>query len=166
METLTTAIAAILIVTGIAGLLVPVLPGLALTVLGVLVWAWGHSSVFAWSVFAAACGFAVVGWLLQYLIPGRQMTRSGIPRRSTVIGVVCALIGFFVIPVLGLFIGFVVGVFAAESHRLRDASAAWASTKVAAKAALTSVWIELLAAVCIATLWLVCAVAVARQDLA
>lgn len=161
MEMLTTIAAALLIATGIAGLIVPVLPGMTLTVLGVGVWALGHSSVFGWSVFAAACAFAVVGWLLQYLIPGRRLARANIPRRSTVFGVLLGIVGFFVIPVLGLFIGFILGVFLAESQRLQDSTAAWNATKTATKAVMLSVWIELVAAICIAIMWVSAAVSIA-----
>lgn len=165
METLTTVIAAVLIVTGIAGLIVPVLPGLILTVIGVFVWSCGHSSIFAWSVFAAACAFAVVGWLVQYMLPSRRLSEAGIPRRSQLIGLAFAFLGFFLIPVIGLFIGFALGVFAAETERLRDTGKAVASTKVACRAALLSVWIELFSAGCIAFMWAVCAFAASRSSL-
>ena len=154
-EVLTTVIAAIAIAVGIAGLIVPMLPGLLLTLAGVLVWAIGHSSPAAWGVFAAACALALVGWLIQYLLPVRQMTRAGVPGRSTLVGAVLGVIGFFVIPVLGLFIGFVLGVFLAESSRLKDPRLAWSATVSASKAAFLSVIIELCAAVTIAVMWII-----------
>ena len=158
MELITTIVAAILIAVGIAGLVVPVLPGLLLTLVGVGIWAWGHSSLFAWCVFIAAVLLAFIGWVVQYLIPGRQLARAGIPGRTTLVGVLVGAVGFFVIPVVGVFIGFVFGVFLAEDARLRDGATAWASTKTAARAALTSMWIELIAASLIAILWMVSAV--------
>ena len=63
------------------------------------------------------------------------------------------VIGFFVIPVIGMLVGFVLGVFVAEMARQRRTDEAWRSTKVAVKAALMSVGIELLAALIIAVGW-------------
>lgn len=161
-ETLTTLGAALLVAVGIAGLIVPVLPGLACVVLGVLVWAIGQSSTAAWVVFAVACILAVAGYVVQVLVPGRQLSRGGVARRSNIVGLVCAVVGFFVVPVIGLLLGFVIGVFLAESARLRDRTQAWAATRVAIRAALTSVGIELAAAVTIAVGWAIAAFALAR----
>lgn len=161
-ETLTTLGAALLVAVGIAGLIVPVLPGLACVVLGVLVWAIGQSSTAAWVVFAVACVLAVAGYVVQVLVPGRQLSRGGVARRSNIVGLVCAVVGFFVVPVIGLLLGFVIGVFLAESARLRDRAQAWAATRVAIRAALTSVGIELAAAVTIAVGWAIAAFALAR----
>ena len=161
-ETLTTLGAALLVAVGIAGLIVPVLPGLACVVLGVLVWAIGQSSTAAWVVFAVACVLAVAGYVVQVLVPGRQLSRGGVARRSNIVGLVCAVVGVFVVPVIGLLLGFVIGVFLAESARLRDRAQAWAATRVAIRAALTSVGIELAAAVTIAVGWAIAAFALAR----
>ena len=161
-ETLTTLGAALLVAVGIAGLIVPVLPGLACVVLGVLVWAIGQSSTAAWVVFAVACILAVAGYVVQVLVPGRQLSRGGVARRSNIVGLVCAVVGFFVVPVIGLLLGFVIGVFAAESARLRDRAQAWTATRVAIRAALTSVGIELAAALTIAVGWAIAAFALAR----
>ena len=92
-ETLTTLGAALLVAVGIAGLIVPVLPGLACVVLGVLVWAIGQSSTAAWVVFAVACVLAVAGYVVQVLVPGRQLSRGGVARRSNIVGLVCAVVG-------------------------------------------------------------------------
>lgn len=158
---LTTVAAALLIATGIAGLIVPVLPGLLCVLLGVLIWAAGHSGPFAWSIFGVCCVLAAAGYVVQILVPGRQLSRAGVPRSSSFFGVALAIVGFFVIPVVGLFIGFVLGVYAAEHARLRDSQAAWLATKAATRAALTSVGIELAAAASIAVVWAVSAAWVA-----
>ncbi len=62
--------------------------------------------------------------------------------------------GFFVIPVIGLFIGFVLGVYLAE-HRRVGASAAWPSTQQALKAVGVSILIELAAGIVAALVWFV-----------
>ena len=96
---------------------------------------------------------ALVGWYLQYQVPNRTLRRIGVPGRSRLAGVVLAIVGFFVVPVVGLFLGFVLGVYLAEQVRLRNPSAAWTSTKMALKMVLASIGIELAAAVVVALLW-------------
>lgn len=147
-----TVIAGLLIATGIVGLIVPVLPGLALCLLGVLLWAWTTGGV-AWWFFAAATVVAVIGWIVQYTVPGRRMAAAGVPGRVLLVGAICGIVGFFVIPVVGLFIGFVLGVLLAELARTRTFDDAWTSTKHALKAVLTSIAIELTAAVIVALIW-------------
>ena len=58
---------------------------------------------------------------------------TGIPSSTTWFGVALGVVGFFVIPVIGLFIGFVLGVYLAEYRRVGGA-AAWPSTKEALRA--------------------------------
>ncbi len=63
------------------------------------------------------------------------------------------MVGFFVIPVVGLFLGFVVGVYGAEEERLGP-QAAWPSTKLAVRAVGLSILIELAGALLAAATWL------------
>ncbi len=64
------------------------------------------------------------------------------------------MVGFFVIPVVGLFVGFVLGIYLAERARL-GADQAWPSTKHALRAVGLSIVIELTAAVLAAATWVV-----------
>lgn len=145
-------IAGLLIATGIVGLVVPILPGLALCLIGVLLWAWSTGGS-AWWFFAAAAVVAVIGWVVQYTVPGKRMAAAGVPGQVLLLGGICGIVGFFVIPVVGLFVGFVLGVLLAELARTRTFADAWVSTKHALKAVLTSVAIELTAAVIVAFIW-------------
>lgn len=152
---LVTVIAGLLIVVGIAGLVIPVLPGLALTVAGVLVWALERGDGTGWTVFGICLGVAALGWVTQYAIPSKRMKAAGVPTRTLLVGALCAVVGFFVIPVLGLFVGFVLGVYLMERLRMSDGAAAWAQTKVALKGVLLSIGIELCAALIVAATWVV-----------
>lgn len=148
-----TVLAGALITIGILGLVVPVLPGLVLTLAGVLLWASENGSTTAWTIFGLSVVVAAIGYVLQYQVPNRSLRRIGVPGRSRLAGIALAIVGFFVIPFVGLFVGFVVGVYLAEQLRLRNPAAAWTSTKVALKAVLTSIGIELAAAIVVAALW-------------
>lgn len=149
-----TLIAAVLIVVGIAGVLLPVLPGLALIVAGVAVWAVPRGDALGWSVLGLAAGIVVVGSIAKYLLPGRRMRDSGVPGRTIAAGALLGVIGFFVIPVLGLFLGFVLGVYLAELTRLGDRALAWPSTRHALLAVGVSILIELGAGLLATGVWI------------
>lgn len=149
-----TLIAAVLIVVGIAGVLLPVLPGLALIVAGVAVWAVPRGDALGWSVLGIATAIVVVGSIAKYLLPGRRMRDSGVPGRTIAAGGVLGIIGFFVIPVLGLFLGFVLGVYVAELTRLGDRALAWPSTRQALLAVGVSILIELGAGLLATGVWI------------
>ena len=57
------------------------------------------------------------------------------------------VVGFFVIPVVGLFVGFVLGIYLAERRRVGQADA-WPSTKAALRAVGLSILIELTSPAC------------------
>lgn len=150
-----TVLAGLMIVAGILGLIIPVLPGLLLCLAGVLLWAWHVDSTLSWTIFGCCVLVGAIGWVVQFLVPNRRLKQAGVPGVAKLCGLVGAAIGFFVIPYVGLFVGFPVGVFAAEQARLRDTTRAWASTKAAVKAVLTSIGIELAAAVLVSWIWVV-----------
>jgi uncharacterized protein YqgC (DUF456 family) len=138
---------------GIAGTVLPVLPGDWLVGGAILVWAFVERSALSWTVAAVAVAVLVAGHVLTVLIPGRRMRQAVIPTLVLVLGGVVGIVGFFVVPVVGLPLGFVLGVYAAEWLRLRAHAPAWASTKEAMKGTGLAVLISLAAAVIATTLW-------------
>ncbi|MGV1004972.1 MAG: DUF456 domain-containing protein [Candidatus Nanopelagicales bacterium] len=137
-----------------AGVVLPLLPGVLLAVAALLVWAIYTPGAGAWGLFAAALAIIVAGQVLKYLIPGRTMSAAGVPGRSLVIGGLVGIVGFFAIPVVGLPIGFIGGVYVAEHVRLRDWPAAKASTITALKATGFSMLIELASILLAGSVWL------------
>ncbi len=145
----------LLILVGLVGIVVPVLPGLLLILGGVLLWAGVQGSATAWTIFAISVLFAAAGLALQYLIPGKRMRQAGVSNSTLVLAVLIAIVGFFVIPVVGAIVGFVLGIYVVELGRSNDRSQAWVRTKHALVAVLQSVGIELLAGLGIAALYVV-----------
>ncbi len=145
----------LLVLVGLIGIVVPVLPGLLLVLGGVLLWAGMDGSATAWTIFAISVLLAAAGFALQYLVPGRRMRQAGVSNSTLVLAVVIAIIGFFVIPVVGAIIGFVLGIYVVELGRSKDRSHAWVRTKHALIAVLQSVGIELLAGLGIAGVYVV-----------
>ncbi|MGD9961174.1 DUF456 domain-containing protein [Nocardioides sp.] len=145
---------AVAILIGIAGIIVPVLPGTLLILGAILVWTLESPSPAAWVVFAVAATFLVIGSIVKYTVPRTRMKDAGVPTSTMVLGAVAGLIGFFVIPYVGLFIGFVGGIYLAEYQRVGSREA-WPSTKHALKAVGISILIELTAAVLATMTWTV-----------
>ena len=151
-----TVVAILAVVIGLIGIIVPVLPGLILCWAGVLVWAlFGDAGWSRWVVLALATVFMLGGTVIKYALPGRNLKRAGVPNLTLFIGGVLGLVGFFVVPVVGLVLGFILGVYLAEQIRLKDGRAAWQSTKAALKATGLSMLIELAAGLAIAVTFVV-----------
>lgn len=142
------------IATGIVGVVVPVLPGSLLAWGAILVWAIPVGSGTAWAVLAFATVAIGGAQIVKYLVPGRRLRDAGVPRRSIVVGVVLGVVGFFLIPIVGLFLGFPLGVYLEERRRLRRHEPAWRSTRHALHAIGLSIVIELVATALAAGAWL------------
>lgn len=143
---------ALAIAVGLLGILVPVLPGFLLILVAVWAWAIATGGATAWTVAGVATLFLLVGTVVKYTVPGRHLKDAGVPASTQWVGVALGLVGFFVVPVIGLFVGFVLGIYLAELRRLGHPDA-WPSTKHALRAAGLSVLIELAAGLLAAWAW-------------
>lgn len=148
----TEILVALVIAVGLVGILVPVLPGSILVVAGILVWSISVGGATAWTVFAVATAIVVAGAVVKYVVPGRSLQVAGIPATTQWFGVLLGVIGFFVVPVIGLLIGFVLGVYLAELARVGSKDA-WPSTVHSLKAVGLSIVIELVAAIAATWVW-------------
>jgi uncharacterized protein YqgC (DUF456 family) len=153
----TEALVGLAVLVGLVGIVVPVLPGSVLILGAVLVWSIEDGSATAWAVFAIVATLLVVGGVVKYAVPGRRLKSTGVPQRTLLLGGVLGVVGFFAIPVIGLFLGFVLGVYLAELQRVGH-DAAWPSTKHALRAVGVSMLIELAAGTLAAMTWFVGAV--------
>jgi len=106
-------------------------------------------------VLGVATAVLGAGILVKYLWPARRMKAADVSGRTLAAGAVLGVVGFFVIPVAGLLVGFVLGVYLAELVQRRDQRRAWASTVHAVKGVALSVGVELTAALLAAAAWVV-----------
>lgn len=97
----------LVIVVGLLGIVIPILPGVILIFAAIAVWAFLTGSATAWSVFAISTVLLVISGVIKYTWPGRKLKEAGVPNRSLYLGAILGIIGFFVIPVVGLFVGFI-----------------------------------------------------------
>jgi len=147
----TVVVCGLLVVVGLFGIVVPVLPGTILVALGIGIWATEDGSAEAWTTLLIAGLLLVVGAVVKYAVPGRQL-KTAVPTSTLVVGGLFAVVGFFVIPVVGALIGFPVGVYVAERVRV-GADGAWPSTRAALRAMGVSILIEFTAAVAASVVW-------------
>ncbi len=146
---------ALAIAVGLAGIVVPVLPGTLLVFGAIAVWAVVENNVSAWVTVGVVTALLAAATLIKYLWPMRRMREADVSTWSLVAGAVLGIIGFFVIPVLGLVIGFVLGIYLAELANRRDQRLAWTSTKHALKGVALSVGVELAGALLATVVWVV-----------
>jgi len=148
----TVIVCGLLVVVGLFGIVVPVIPGTVLVALGIFVWASERGTAESWSTFAVAAVLLAVGAIVKYVVPGRRL-KAAVPWQTLVVGGLGAVVGFFVVPVIGALAGFPLGIYLAERVRV-GADGAWPSTKAALHAIGISILIELAAALAATAVWL------------
>ena len=149
-----TVLAGLGIVVGLVGTVLVGLPGIIIIWGSVLAWALLGDNPWRWWVLAVATILLLTSTVLKYVLPGRRLSEAGVPGWTLVVAGVGGVVGFFVIPVVGFFVGFVLALLGSELIRLRDLSAAWPATRSALAAVGLSVAIELFAGLLMAASWL------------
>ncbi len=145
----------VLAVVGVVGIVVPVLPGSIAVASGLLVWALFGGSPHGWVVFVLGGVLVALGATAQYLITGRTLKRREIPSRSVIVGLAAGVLGLFVIPFVGLPLGFVAGLLLMEYVRVRDLRQALSTSWVALKSVGLGMLVELGCALAASTVLLV-----------
>jgi uncharacterized protein YqgC (DUF456 family) len=130
VEILAALTAAVAIAVAMVGTVIPAFPGLVIAWLAMLIFGLIVGFDAIGIVIMSVVTLLVAGsYILTIRIPQQQVERRGASRTSTIFGGVGAIVGFFVIPVVGFIVGGVAGVFGAEYYRTRERSQAWESTK-------------------------------------
>lgn len=151
-----TLLVGLAMLVGLVGVLVPVVPGTSLILVAGLGWALfvADDGAARWVVAGVLVVLFVVGTVLKYALPGRRM-KGELPRRTLLYAGAGALIGFVVLPPLGLLIGGVLGVYLGEVQRLGSGPESRQSTVRVLKAIGLGLLAELIAAVLMVGTWLV-----------
>lgn len=152
-QIITTVICGLLIAVGIAGIVIPVLPGSITIAASVLIWALALQNTVGWIVFGLGAVLVAAGMAASAVLTGKRLKARRIPNHSIVVGIVVGLVGMFVIPVVGLFIGFAVGLLLSEYLRQRDFGLALASSGIALKAMGIGILVELGCAFAAGSIW-------------
>ncbi len=144
---------ALVIAVGIVGIIVPLLPGILLVYAAIVVWAVIEHTVAAWVTLGVVTVLIGATTLIKYMWPMKRMRSADVGTMTLLAGAVLGIIGFFVIPIVGLVIGFVLGVYLAELANRHDQRVAWTSTKHALKGVALSVGVELTGALLATAAW-------------
>ena len=154
-QILATVFCGLLIAVGIAGIVVPVLPGTITIGISLLVWAIVLQNTLGWVVFAIGMVFVAAGMLASLVLTGRRLKQRQVPNWSILAGVLVGVVGMFVIPVVGLFIGFAAGLLLSEYARRRDFGQAVGASWAALKAVGLGMLVELGCAFAAGAVWVI-----------
>lgn len=150
----------VVVLVGLVGAVIQVIPGSTLVGGAVLVWGLVTRGGPGWTVAVVAVVVTAAAQVVKYLVAGRFLKARGVPNRSLLVGGVLGVVGFFVIPVVGLVVGFVGGTYLAERYRLAEHAPAWRATVAAMQATGLTILVELFAALVVALAWGGAAIAV------
>jgi uncharacterized protein YqgC (DUF456 family) len=148
------ALVGLVMVIGLAGVVVPGLPGTLLILAAGIGWAtFADRGAGSWVVVGVMSVLFVLGIVAKYVLPGRRLSGE-LPRSTILFGAAGALVGLVVLPPLGLLIGGVVGVYLAEARRVGPGAEARRSTVEVLKAIGVGILAELTAGVLMIATWL------------
>jgi len=106
---------------GLLGLLIPIFPGLVIIWIGAL--AYGLITGFefpAWLLFSILTVIMIAGSLLDNFVMGKQAHKQGASWLSIVLAILFGIIGTFIIPIIGGFLGAILAMFIAEWIRRKN----------------------------------------------
>lgn len=120
----------VLLILGILGTFLPVLPGLVLSLAGLLIYKYGTDSdlsiLYIWAFVILTLASAV----LNYVIPAKTNRKYGGTRWGSIGSIIGTIIGLFLPIPLGFLVGMFAGVFIGELlHDRKDINKALKSTK-------------------------------------
>jgi uncharacterized protein YqgC (DUF456 family) len=120
-ETILNVVILLTMIMGLVGLIIPIFPGLVIIWLGGL--AYGIITGFefpAWLIFLFITLIMIAGSLLDNFIMGKQAYKQGASWLSIVLALLFGIVGTFIVPIIGGFIGAVLALFIAEWIRRKN----------------------------------------------
>ena len=129
-HTIISIIAVILLVLGVLGTFLPVLPGLVLSLGGLLIYKYGTDSDLSVIYIWAFVILTLASVVLNYVIPAKTNRKYGGTRWGSIVSIVGTFVGIFLPIPLGFLVGMFAGVFIGELlHDSKDMNKALQSTK-------------------------------------
>lgn len=89
------------------------------------------------------------------MLTGRKLKQQQIPKRSVLVAVVAGVVGMFLIPLVGLFVGFGAGLLLSEYARRLDFAAALKSSVETLKATGVGILLEFGLVCLAASVWMI-----------
>ena len=153
-DTLLIVLVAIVMVVGVGGTVLPILPGLWLV--------WGAAvfyGLFAgfgpigWVAIVFISGLAAAGTAASVYLPHRKAASVGVPWWGQILALALSVAGFFFVPVVGAPLGFALGVFLATTLTLHHIPGALAATWETLKGMLLTSGLQLAASLMMVAAW-------------
>ena len=145
---------ALLMAMGLAGVIMPFLPGLPII--------WGAALVYGfltefgtlgWTAMAVITVLAAIGIAASLVLPERAGAATGASRSTRLFAGVTGVIGFFVLPVIGFPIGACLGVLLAQYRQTADPGEAVRATVAVLKGFGVGLVAELGAGLAMVAVW-------------
>lgn len=155
VDVVVTVVAGIVLVVAAVGTVYPVLPGSPVAIAALLVWGGVLGTWLSWTVAIVASLLCAGGWAASAVLTGRTLRELEVPRWSIAVAVIAGLAGMVLIPVVGIFVGFAVGLLVSEAIRHRDARRALHDGLRTLKAMGIGVLLEFLLVCVAASVWTV-----------
>ena len=155
-DTVLVVLVAVVMVIGVGGTVLPILPGLWLV--------WGAAVFYGllagfgpvgWVAITFISGLAVGGTAASIYLPHRRAASIGVPWWGQVLALALSVAGFFFVPVVGAPLGFALGVFLATALTLHHIPGALAATGATLKGMLLTSGLQLAASLAMVAAWVV-----------
>jgi uncharacterized protein len=154
-DTALAVLVGVVMVVGLAGTVLPILPGIPVI--------WGAALI-----YGVGSGFGVVGWVATATIslaavggmgasaylPQRTATATGVPWWGQVIAAVLAVTGLFVIPIVGAPVGFAAGILVTMTVLRRDLREGWQASSAAIRSMLLASVVQFTSGLLMVVVWL------------
>ncbi|MFH1766612.1 MAG: DUF456 domain-containing protein [Patescibacteria group bacterium] len=139
---------AILMFFGILFTALPTVPGMIyMLILAVVYGLVDHFQTFSPWFFALFVGLVAAAILTDYMSGIIGAKFGGASKKSLLAGLVGMIIGFFLFPPFGLFLGLFIAIFAAEMLQFMDQKKAWKAASYSAVATLVGMGANILLAI-------------------
>ena len=152
-DIIVTVVAGILLAVAVFGTIYPLLPGSPVALVALIAWGWVLGSAASWTAAGIGALFVCVGWSASAVLTGRKLKKQSIPKGSILVAALAGIVGMFVIPVAGLFLGFAGGLFLSEYLRLSDYRTAGRSSVETLKAMGMGMLVEFFMVSLAASVW-------------
>lgn len=111
----------VLMLVGWLGILIPVIPGIFLIWLGVGLYAWQTGfQVISVPLFVGLSFLILFAAATDVWLPLFGAQKSGAAKRALLFGTIGAIVGSFILPLIGTIIGLALGMLLGEYHKRRD----------------------------------------------
>lgn len=128
--TLINILCLVLLFLGILGTFLPILPGLLLSICGLLIYKFGTDADISMIYIWAFVFLTIASVILNYVIPAKTNQKYGGTRWGSIGSVIGTIVGIFLPIPLGFLVGMFAGVFIGELlHDSKDLNKALKSTK-------------------------------------